>query len=167
MHGTNRPPVHSCVCLQPASGLCVSVIGVWRCKTARLVMVHERPERVEEHERQRSVISLFCSLHLLAPGTISGPPPSSLPLYPCSSLPRPAPSLISFHLECLPIPALPPFLCPDPSVLIAFPLPPRLATYPTLPFTLTFERFDDLEFVREVRPSRGPQVEVPQGHDAF
>lgn len=142
-------------------------------------MVHERPERVEEHEWQRPVIRLSRSLHLLAPGPLSGPPPSSLPLYPCSSLPHPAPSLFFFPLKCPPRPALPPplplrppaslapFLCPDPSVSVAFPLPPRLAAHPEPPFSLTFKRFDDLEFVREVGPSRSPQVEVPEGHDAF
>lgn len=63
--------------------------------------------------------------------------------------------------------SLAPFLCPNSSAPFAFPLPPCLAAHPMLPFSLTFKWFDDLEFVREVGPSCGPQVEVPKGHDAF
>ena len=144
-------------------------------------MVHQRPERVEEHQRQRPVCPLPRSLHLPAPGSVSGPPPPSLPLYPGYSLPRPSPNLLLLPLERPPVQALQPplpvrppgplapFLCPDPSVSVAFPPPPRLAGLPceALPLSLTFKRFDDLEFVREVGPAWGPNVEVPEGHDAF
>lgn len=142
-------------------------------------MVHQRPERVEEHERQRSVFRIACPLYLPAPSSVSGPPPSSLPLYPSSGLPRPPPSSLSFPLKRRPTTAVPPtlllrspaplvpFLCSTSSVTFAFPLPYRLAAHPVLLLSLTFKWFDDLEFVWQVGPSRGPQVEVAKGHDAF
>ena len=135
-------------------------------------MMHQRPERVKEHERQRPLLPLSRSLHLHAPG----PPPSPLPLYPSSCLSCPPPSFLLLRLDLLPMAAVPPtlplrspaalapFLCPDSPVQFRLPLPPHLAA---LPLSLTFEWLDDLQFVWEVGPSCGPQVEVPEGHDAF
>ncbi|TNN54864.1 hypothetical protein EYF80_034894 [Liparis tanakae] len=43
----------------------------------------------------------------------------------------------------------------------------QLRPSPSRSRPLTFERLDDLELVGEVGPPRGPQVEVPEGHDAL
>lgn len=145
-------------CLQPPSGLRVSVIAVWGREAARLVMVHQRPEGVEEHQRQRSVTLVSLSSHLPAPRSVPGPPPPSLSLYPRHSLPRPPPAFCPFTLGYTPMTALPPpltlsappslarLLCPDPLCI---------ARHPTshIPFSLTFKGFDNLEFVGEVGPS--------------
>lgn len=167
------------LCLQPPSGLGVSVIAVRGREAARLVMVHQRPKRVKKHQRQRSVLPVSRSFHLPAPRSVSGPPPPSLPLYPAHGLPRPHPAFFPFPLRCTTMMVLPPplalrtaaslarFLCPDPSVSLAIPLPPHLAAHPHLPFSLTFEGFDNLEFVGEVGPPRCPNMDVPQRHDAF
>lgn len=141
--------------------------------------MHQRPEGVEEHERQRPLAPLHRSLHLPAPGSVSSPPPPSLPLYPCSGLPHPAPASLLLPLQRPPMAAVPPplplrppaplaaLLGGAPSWPLAVPPPPRLAAGPSLPVSLTFQRLDDLELVGQVGPPGRPHVQVAQGHDAL
>lgn len=137
------------MCLQPPSGLRVSVIAVWGREATRLLMVHQRPEGVEEHQRQRSVTLVSPSSHISAPHSVPGPPPPSLSLYPCHSLPRPPPAFFPFTLGCTPMTVLPPPLTLSAPPSLEIPLPPA---HPRLPFSLTFKGFDNLEFVGEVGP---------------